>query len=92
MKYIISETQFSNFIKRRISPNDLDNLMNYVRLLINKGYDHDDLVYDAVRTFLNDKKISDIDYHGDDDSYWNSYLKFEAPLVAYVKHKLSSIK
>jgi hypothetical protein len=92
MKYIISETQFSNFIKRRISPNDLDNLMNYVRLLINKGYDHDDLVYDAVRDFLNDKKLSDIDYHGDDNSYWNSYLKFESPLVAYVKHKLSSIK
>ncbi len=88
MKYIISETQISNFIKRRISPNDLDNLIDYVQLLYKAGLDPEESIYQGVRDFLNDKKLSDIDYHGEDSSYWETYLRYETPLIAYIKHKL----
>jgi len=90
MDVIVSESQLHMFLKRRFSPSDLNDLMDYVKLLSDKGWDKENLVYDAVRDFLNDKKLSDIDYHGDDDSYWSSYLKYETPLVAYVNFKLSS--
>jgi hypothetical protein len=90
MDVIVNGSQLNMFLKRRFSTDDLNDLMNYVKLLIDKGWDRKSVVYDAVRDFLNDKKLSDIDYLGDDESYWKTYLKYETPLVAYVNYKLSS--
>jgi hypothetical protein len=92
MEIVLTDKQLYYFLVRRFTPTELDDLINYVNLLTTSGWDEEESIYQGIRDFLNDKKLSDIDYHGDDNSYWNSYLKFEAPLVAYVKHKLSSIK
>jgi hypothetical protein len=44
----------------------------------------DTAVYDGIRDFIKSKKFTEIDEFGDEQSY----LKFERPLVSYVKMKL----
>lgn len=89
MKYIVTEPQVSIFLRRRFSPEELDSLIDDARELIEDGGIMEIMgVYDAVREFIKSKKFSDIDEFGDDDSYWDSYLKYEKALAAYVRHKL----
>lgn len=88
MKYIVTEPQVSIFLKRRFSPDDLSWIVNDVKEMIDEGESVDTAVYDGIREFIKSKKFFDIDEFGDDESYWDSYLKYERPLVAYVKHKL----
>jgi hypothetical protein len=90
MEIVLTDKQLYYFLVRRFTPTELDDLINYVNLLTTSGWDEEESIYQGIRDFLNDKKLSDIDYHGDDDSYWKSYLKYETPLVAYVKHILSN--
>lgn len=88
MNILISEPQLSIFLKRRFSPEDLSWIVNDVKEMIDEGESIDTAVYDGIREFVKSKKFSDIDEFGDDESYWDSYLKYERALVAYVKHKL----
>lgn len=88
MKYIVTEPQVSIFLRRRFSPEDLTWIVNDVKEMIDEGESVDTALYDGIREFIKSKKFSDIDEFGDDNSYWDSYLKYERALVAYVKHKL----
>jgi hypothetical protein len=90
MEIVLTDKQLYYFLVRRFTPTELDGLINYVNLLTTSGWDTEDSIYHAVGEFLNDKKLSDIDYHGNDESYMRSFLKYETPLVAYVKHILSN--
>ena len=88
MEIIISKQQLQTFLKRRFSSDDLMWIINNIKLLIDDGESVDTAVYDGIREFIKSKKFSDIDEFGDDDSYWNSYLRYETPLVAFVKSEL----
>ena len=88
MDIIVSEKQIINFLRRRISSEDLLWILNYVKEMIDEGESVDTAVYDGIRDFIKSKKFPDIDEFGDDQSYWNSYLNYERPLASYVKMKL----
>jgi hypothetical protein len=88
MKIIISEGQIENFLKRRFSPEDLLWIVGEVKEMIGHGVSVEDALYDGIREFIKSKKFDDIDEFGDDDDYWDSYLKYERPLISYVKMKL----
>ena len=88
MDIIVSEEQIRTFLKRRFSPDDLMWIINEVQEMIDKGESVDTALYDGVRQFIKSKKFTEIDEFGDDQSYWDSYLAFERPLVSYVKMKL----
>lgn len=88
MKIIIREQQLDMFLRRRFSSEDLNTLVRVVQELINTYDDTESLVYDGVREFIKMKNFPDIDEHGDDNNYWRTYLRYEDPLVNYVKSKL----
>lgn len=89
MEYILTGPQLVLFVRRRFSPEELDSLIDDARELIEDGGIMEIIaIYDAVREFIKSRKFSDIDEFGDDQSYWESYLKYEKPLVAFVKYKL----
>lgn len=88
MNIIVSEPQISLFLRRRFSPEDLAKVVDDVKELLNGGIMDDMALYDGVREFIKDRKFSDIDEFGDDESYWRSYLAYEKPLAAYVRSKL----
>lgn len=85
----MTEPQILLFLRRRFSPEDLQTLIDDAKELIEDGGVMEIIaVYDAVREFIKSRKFSDIDEYGADDSYWRSYLKYEKPLVAFVKAQL----
>jgi len=88
MKYIISEPRLSMFLRRRFSYEDLLWIVNEVKEMIDEGESVDTAVYDGIREFIKSKKFTDIDEFGDEQSYWDSYLKYEDALIPYVKSQL----
>ena len=78
----------THWFRRRFSIDELNQLVKDVEELIEYGTEPETAIYDAVREFIKEQKFFDIDEYGDDQSYWNSYLKYEEPLVKYVKEKL----
>ena len=88
MDYILTESQVLNFLRRRFSYEDLLWIVNDVKEMIDEGESVDTAVYDGIRDFIKSKKFTEIDEFGDEQSYWDSYLKYERPLVSYVKSKL----
>jgi hypothetical protein len=48
----------------------------------------DTAVYDTIRHYLSLKKPSDINDDGVEQQYWDSYIKYETPLVEFVKYTL----
>lgn len=76
------------FTRRRFSPEDLLWIVNDVKNMIDQGFDVESAVYDGVRQFIKSGGLADIDEFGDEQSYWDSYLKYETPLVSYVKSQL----
>ena len=88
MKYIISEPRLSMFLRRRFSPEDLLWIVNDVKQMIDEGYGVESAVYDGIREFIKSRNFTDIDEFGDEQSYWDSYLKYEIALVSYVKFQL----
>jgi hypothetical protein len=82
------ETEIPLFIRRRFTLEDLEWLVNDVKELIEYGESLDTAIYDGVREFIKGKKFSDINEFGPENDYWGSYLKYERPLVDYVKNKL----
>ncbi len=92
MNIEISDERLKTFLRRRFSSEDLNWIVNDVKEMIDEGESVDTAVYDGVREFIKSKKFSDIDEFGDDDSYWSSYLKYEKPLVVFVKSQLNLLK
>ena len=88
MDYIINYSQLETHIRRRFSIEDLNKLIEDVTELIEYNGDIESSVYDAVREFINEGKFSDIDEFGFEQDYWDSYLKYEKPLVKFVKYTL----
>ena len=88
IRILREETEVPAFLRRRFSPEDLDWLVNDVKELIDYGESLDTAIYDGVREFVKSRKFSDIDEFGPDADYWESYLRYEKPLVDYVKKKL----
>jgi hypothetical protein len=88
MKYVITKPQLSIFLKRRFSHEDLLWLVNDVKKMIDQGFGVESAVYDGIRQFIKSEEFDDIDEFGNDQSYWDSYLKYETPLVAFVKSEL----
>ena len=89
MKYLINHSQLASFIRRRFSIEELNQIISSVKEQIEDGESVDTAVYDGVREFIKSKKFPDIDEFGPEQSYWDTYLMFERPLVAYVKSKLN---
>lgn len=77
-----------NFLKRRFSIEELSGVVDYIKEMIDHGVNKDDAIYDGVRDLIKSRKFDDIDEFGDDDDYWDSYLRYEKPLISYVKMKL----
>ena len=74
-------------IMRRFSQEDLDNLVNDVKDLINNGHDKTDAIYDTVRQYVAGSSFKFPEWS--EQEYWDSYLEVEKPLVDYVKKSLS---
>ncbi len=68
---------------------DLEQIVNDVKGSIEQGENWDTSLYDGIRQLIKSKKFKDIDEFGNDESYWNSYLKYEKELLAYVVSKLN---
>jgi len=88
MEIIISKQQLQTFLKRRFSSDDLMWILKNVKLLIDDGESADAAVYEEIRNLIASKKFLDINDSGTEQDYWDSYLKYETPLVAYVKSEL----
>ena len=92
MKYIINHSQLASFIRRRFSIEELNQIISSVKERI-KVYGEDDesvdtAVYDTIRHYLSLKNPSDISDDGVEQQYWDSYIKYETPLVEFVKYTL----
>jgi hypothetical protein len=85
----ITEKQLTTFLRRRFSLEDLDWIVNDVKEMIEQGESVDTALYDGVREFIKSKKFPDIDEFGPEQSYWDTYLMYERPLVAYLESKLN---
>jgi hypothetical protein len=81
---------FGAWFMRRFSPEELDNLIKNVKDLTEIYEYEEDAIYDAVRQLIATKNFEDINSAETDNQYWDSYLKYEGPLVKYVKERLSN--
>jgi hypothetical protein len=88
MKYIINHSQLASFIRRRFSIEELNQIISSVKEQIEDGESVDTAVYDTIRHYLSLKKPSDISDDGAEQQYWDSYIKYETPLVEFVKYTL----
>ncbi len=79
----------STFLRRRFTTEDLKLIVDYVKDMIDGGVSVESATYDGIiRDFIKNKRFSDIDEFGTEQSYWDSYLKYEKALDNYVKTKL----
>jgi hypothetical protein len=76
------------FTRRRFNLDELNQLVNDTEELIEYGTEPETAIYDTVRQFIASKQFNDINDVGTEQEYWDSYLKYEEPLVNYVKEKL----
>jgi hypothetical protein len=76
------------FARRRFNPDDLAQLVKDVKNRMKVYENSEDAIYDAVRQLIATKNFKDIDNATTDNEYWDSYLKYEEPIVDYVKEKL----
>jgi len=97
MKYIVTRTQLTSFLKRRFSIEQLDELVkkvqeemnqDYHRFQMNQNHKPEDVIYDIVREFIL-LNVSDIVDQGVEREYWDSYLKYEIPLIEFVRSSLN---
>ena len=84
---VINETNLPISIRRRFNLDELTELVNDVRSLIDSGYDKTDAIYDTVRQYIAGN-ISFKFPESTEQEYWDSYVEVEKPLVDYVKEHL----
>ena len=86
-RIIREETNIPLQVKRRINGDSLAELIHDIKSLIDSGYDESDAIYDTVRQFIASKQFK---LNNDSEqSYWDSYIEVEEPLVDYLKSKLN---
>ena len=78
----------SPWFKRRFDIDELDDLIKDIKDQIEEGESLHTAIYDTVRQFIATKNFSDIDDTGTEQQYWDSYLRYEKPMIKYVKEKL----
>ena len=85
------ETEVPLFIRRRFKKEDLDQLINNVEdAILRYGEDNvEDAIYEKVREFITEFVDYEDWYSMNDNKYWDTYLKYERPLVNYVETKLN---
>jgi hypothetical protein len=88
MEYLINYSQLERFIRRRFSIEELNQIIRSVKEQIEDGESMDAAVYDTIRHYISLKKPSEINNDGTEQQYWDSYLKYETPLVEFVKYTL----
>jgi hypothetical protein len=97
MNVILKDKQLYRFLIRRFSIEQLDELVervqeemnqDYHRFQMNQNHKPEHVVYDIVREFIS-WNVSDIVDQGVEQEYWDSYMAYEAPLVYYIKQRLS---
>jgi len=81
------ESELPIYIRRRVSMEDLDDLVFDVKSLIDSDYHKIDAIYDTVRQFIASKKSFKFNKETE-QQYWDFYVKIEKPLVDFVKSKL----
>ena len=85
------ETILPLYIRRRVSMEELDDLVLDVKDLIDSNYDKTDAIYDTVRQFVATKK--EFKFKDEtEQAYWDSYIEVEEPLVNYIKTNLHESK
>jgi hypothetical protein len=90
-KVLKEETILPLYIRRRVSMEELDDLVLDVKDLIDSNYDKTDAIYDTVRQFVATKK--EFKFNNEtEQGYWDSYIEVEEPLVNYVKTNLHESK
>jgi len=88
MKYNITYSQLSSFLKRRFTPDELAQIVNSVKEQLEDGESVDTAVYDTIRHYVSLKDFQDIVDSGTEQEYWDSYLTYEIPLVLFIKASL----
>jgi hypothetical protein len=90
MEYIVTRSQLTSFLKRRFSIDELNDLVLLVKHRIeDEGIMEEMVIYDEIRNFLASKKNDDINDNGTEQEYWDSYLRYETPLVEFVRSTLN---
>ena len=88
MKYVINHSQLASFIRRRFSIEDINQIIRSVKKQIEDGDSVDTAVYDTIRHYIALRRPTRINDEGTEQQYWDSYIKYEIPLVGFVKHVL----
>lgn len=87
MMGVVNESHLPTYIRRRVTIEELDDLVDDVKGLIDSGYDRIDAIYDTVRQFIASNKNFRF-LSSSEQEYWDSYIMVEKPLVDYVKEML----
>jgi|LakMenE01Jun11ns_1017448.scaffolds.fasta_scaffold9323179_2 hypothetical protein len=83
------ETELPHFIRRRVSRSELEEMIYIINNYVDDGYDPEDLIYEMVRELLASESFQSlIDDSGNENQYWESYIKVEKPLVDYLKKNI----
>jgi hypothetical protein len=89
------ETELPHFIRRRVSYNNMkrselpQEMIYIINNYVDDGYDPEDLIYEMVRELLASESFQSlIDDSGNENQYWESYIKVEKPLVDYLKKNI----
>ena len=77
MKYIVTEPQLSVFLRRRVSPEELEEMVNHTKKQIDGGEKVGYAVRESIRLFL-DKTLPETN---NTSEYWNYYMMLEKPKV-----------
>lgn len=90
-KILREETILPLYIRRRVSMEELDDLVLDVKSSIDAGYNKTASIYDAISQFIASKK--EFKFNNEtEQGYWDSYIEVEEPLVNYVKTNLHESK
>jgi hypothetical protein len=90
-KILREETILPLYIRRRVSMEELDDLVLDVKSSIDAGYDKTASIYDTISQFIASKK--EFKFNNEtEQGYWDSYIEVEEPLVNYVKTNLHESK
>jgi len=82
----------NHWLRRRFDIDELNHLVKDIKDQIEEGESLDTAIYDTIRQFIATKEFNDINNNAPEREYWDSYLRYEEPLVKYVKEKLESKK
>ena len=81
------ETELPSYIRRRVTMEELDELVDDVKNSMDNGRSRPNTIYGLIQDFIMSKESFKLTGETEEE-YWYSYEKFANPLVDYVKSKL----